>query len=574
MKTIIRFLLFAILLLIFHGQAVGETTTLVSSGDTWTYLDDGSDLGESDWQAYSFGDSGWSTGAAELGYGDGDEATVVSYGPAAETKYITTYFRKTFTVNDPSVYKCLKLRLLRDDGAIVYINGIEVERTNMPDDPITYETLAPRAVTGSEENTFFVTLLDPSVLNTGESNVIAVEIHQVLKPSSDISFDLELTASTSACLKKGPYLLYPDDNTKMDVLWQLTDTGSCLIEWGLDTSYSGESAITPEYGKHKHTITGLSPGTKYYYRVSSNATDQDYQHTGSFVAAPSAQAEHVKFLVYGDTRSYPDDHDTVAAGMISTYTVDPSFQTMLLAAGDLVNQGKNESSWTNEFFDPTYSNVQEVLANLSYQSCVGNHELSGSDGDLYEIYFPYLYVSGYYWSFDYGPVHVAVVDQYAEGEYGSETDPNKIGSAQLAWLEADLAGTNKPWKFILFHEPGWSAGGHKNNTEVQESIQPLCKKYGVSIVFAGHNHYYARAKVNGIHHITTGGGGAPLREPASIPNPAYPYVKTAASVHHYCKADISKNVLTFQAIEPDGTVIDSFKVNLITVAPVMFLLLP
>jgi hypothetical protein len=380
---------------------------------------------------------------------------------------------------------------------------------------------------------------------------------------------------TSANFAKGPYLIYPGDNTKMDVLWQLSDTDSCLIEWGLDTTYSGESTITSEYGsrhQHTHTISGLTPGTKYYYRVSSNATIKDYVHTGSFVATPVDQAENVKFLVYGDTRSYPEDHDTVAAGIISTYTADPSYQTMLLAAGDLVNQGKNESSWSDEFFDPTYTNIQEMLANLSYQAAVGNHELGGSDGDLYAAYFPYPYETGetgYYWSFDYGPVHVAVVSQYAEGDYGSGT--NKIGATQLAWLEADLAATDKPWKFIIFHEPGWSAdGGHDNNKEVQDYIQPLCKEYGVSIVFAGHNHYYARAKVNGVHHITAGGGGAPLR----TPNPAYPYVKATASVHHYCKVDISENILRFQAVEPDGRVIDSFKVNLITVTPALLLLLP
>lgn len=571
MKTIIRFLLFAILLLIFHGQAVGEITTLVSSGDIWTYLDDGSNMGESDWQAYSFNDSGWSTGAAELGYGDGDEATVVSYGPADEAKYVTTYFRKTFSVNDPSVYNCLKLRLLRDDGAIVYINGTEVKRSNMPDGEITYQTLASETVVGGDESRYFVYFLDPSVLNAGESNVIAIEIHQVLKTSSDVSFDLELIASTSACLRKGPYLLYTGDNTEMNILWQLADTDSSKIEWGLDTNYSAGETETSEYGsrhQHKYTITGLTPGRKYYYRISANATIKDYVSTGSFVAAPVDQVENVKFLVYGDTRSFPDDHDMVSAGMISTYTSDPSYQTMLLAAGDLVNTGRDESSWTNEFFDPAYTNIQEVLANLAYQACVGNHELSGTDGDLYEVYFPYpYYASGYYWSFDYGPVHVAVVDQYVEGGYDEGT--NTIGPAQLSWLETDLASTDKQWKFIIFHEPGWSAGGHANNAEVQASIQPLCEEYGVSIVFAGHNHYYARAKVNGVHHITTGGGGAPLR----TPDTGYPYIKVAKSVHHYCKIDISKNVLKFEAVQPDGTVIDSFKVNLITTIPALLLLL-
>src|SRR5437867_1275407 len=95
---------------------------LVASGSTWKYLDDGSDQGTA-WQASSFGDSGWRSGPAELGYGDSAEDivtnTVVSYGPDAKNKYITTYFRDTFNVADPSSDDLLNLGLMRDDGGVV-----------------------------------------------------------------------------------------------------------------------------------------------------------------------------------------------------------------------------------------------------------------------------------------------------------------------------------------------------------------------------------------------------------------------------------------------------------------------
>ena len=74
------------------------TTTLVPAGSTWRYLDNGSNQGTA-WRASGFADGGWAQGAAQLGYGDGDEATVVSYGPNAAAKYRTTYFRRQFTVN-------------------------------------------------------------------------------------------------------------------------------------------------------------------------------------------------------------------------------------------------------------------------------------------------------------------------------------------------------------------------------------------------------------------------------------------------------------------------------------------
>ncbi len=81
--------------------------------------------------------------------------------------------------------------MLRDDGAVVYINGTEVYRSNMPTGSISYTTLAPKAVEGSAESTFLQATLNPGVLVAG-TNVIAVEIHQVSRTSSDISFDLAL----------------------------------------------------------------------------------------------------------------------------------------------------------------------------------------------------------------------------------------------------------------------------------------------------------------------------------------------------------------------------------------------
>ena len=104
----------------------------------------------------------WSSGAAELGYGDGDEATVVGYGPDAGNKYITTYFRHRFTVPDSvDGLVGLTLRLRRDDGAVVYVNGMEAVGGNMPSGDITFSTLASSAVGGDDESAFFRTGAGP-----------------------------------------------------------------------------------------------------------------------------------------------------------------------------------------------------------------------------------------------------------------------------------------------------------------------------------------------------------------------------------------------------------------------------
>jgi hypothetical protein len=78
----------------------------------------------------------------------------------------------------------------------------------------------------------------------------------------------------------------------------------------------------------------------------------------------------------------------------------------------------------------------------------------------------------------------------------------------------------------------------------------------VSVVFGGHNHYYARAVVQGVHHITTGGGGAPLYSP----NRSAPNIVAAASVNHFCTVDIDGSRLHVRALRPNGTLIDSFSV--------------
>ena len=172
------------------GYVAPPPTPFISTGSVWKYLDNGSDQG-ANWIGNGFDDSSWASGPAQLGYGDGDEATVVSFGPNEGNKYITTYFRRTFNVTNALSFGALRLRLLRDDGAIVYLNGHEVFRSNMPPGPILYSTLASSGVGGGAESTFYPAMLDPSFLVNG-SNVLAVEIHQVSPESSDISFDLEL----------------------------------------------------------------------------------------------------------------------------------------------------------------------------------------------------------------------------------------------------------------------------------------------------------------------------------------------------------------------------------------------
>lgn len=364
------------------------------------------------------------------------------------------------------------------------------------------------------------------------------------KASVPVRKDTQKTALVTA-FDKAPYLLYTGKNTEMLIIWQMLSTTNCTIEWGLDENYTLGSQSTAEYGtahQHKFTVTDLTPTTKYFYKVTNGTEIKK----GSFRSGIADSETEVSLYSYGDTRTYPALHDAVAKKMMEEIKLNPKSQSMILVNGDLVQYGSTESSWTNEFFAPQYNNIQELLANMPYLNSMGNHE---GQGLLFGKYFPYpQYTTGrFYYSFDYGPIHCVVLDQYTD---------YTPGSAQYSWLENDLATSNKPWKFIVDHEPGWTAypssGGHGNNSTVQNYIQPLCLKYDVSFVFSGHNHFYSRANVNNVMHVTTGGGGAPLYPPQA----GRENVVIMDKSNHFCKIDIANNTLKLTAMRSDGSIIE------------------
>jgi hypothetical protein len=163
---------------------------LVDLDGTWSYLDTGV-TPPADWATAGFDDGSWSTGQAQFGYGDGDEATVVEQGPVPN-RHITTWFRTSFSVADPADIDHLDLALIRDDGAIVYLNGTELVRTNMPAGPVTAATRATDYAWGPGETEPQLYSVPADALVAGR-NTIAVEIHSASPGSRDLSFALEVT---------------------------------------------------------------------------------------------------------------------------------------------------------------------------------------------------------------------------------------------------------------------------------------------------------------------------------------------------------------------------------------------
>ena len=174
-----------------EGESIGlyrastsDSIYFISKGSLWSYNDNGL-IPNPLWKEIEFFEDSWSSGYAELGYGDDDEATTVSYGDDSDEKHITTYFRKEFFVENILGVESLVLKVLRDDGVVVYLNGEEVMRDNMPFGDIYHYTEASSSISFSNEEEFIVWTLPASQIIVGD-NLLAVEIHQVSETSSDI----------------------------------------------------------------------------------------------------------------------------------------------------------------------------------------------------------------------------------------------------------------------------------------------------------------------------------------------------------------------------------------------------
>ena len=243
--------------------------SLVTSGEPWKFLANGNDPG-AEWPNLAFDDSSWLEGASQLGYGDNDEVTVID----DSTVFATYYFRKTVTIANASEVTNLDLFLLRDDGAVVYINGEEILRDNMPAGVITNETFASGAIGGESENAFQHVSIPSSFLNDGD-NVIAVSIHQSSLTSSDISFDLELFATRASAdegeIPEAPTELAGVANSSTEIGLTWIDNANNELGFQLERQIGNgpwmvlDGNVIPDLTSF--TDDGLLEETEYAYRV-------------------------------------------------------------------------------------------------------------------------------------------------------------------------------------------------------------------------------------------------------------------------------------------------------------------
>ncbi len=177
----------------------GVGATLIPLNTSWRYWDRGT-LPDPSWTSSDYQDDRWSSGRAPLGYGDPGMATVLSFGPDGNNKHVTSYFRRTFDVDDPEALGEIVAELVRDDGALVYLNGTEIIRDGIPQGPVTNATLANLTAGGGDESAVRAFAVPSALLVRGQ-NVIAAEVHQTSRTSSDLRFNFGLKGSSAVELR-------------------------------------------------------------------------------------------------------------------------------------------------------------------------------------------------------------------------------------------------------------------------------------------------------------------------------------------------------------------------------------
>ena len=237
---------------------------LIGLGFSWRYLDDGSDQG-TNWTALGYNDASWTIGPAELGYGDGDEATIVRSNRTDGTRIIATYFRRRFNITSAVAYTNLSLRVRRDDGVVVHLNGVEIFRNFMPGGAISYTTFASAVAANVAETTYLPANVDPRLLRDG-TNVVAAQIHQANLMSSDISFALELVGTRRPDVPRPVLVGEALANGQFRLWFDASSSGSYAIEASADLrSWSTVTTLSAVNGRVEYDVD--EGGNQRFFRA-------------------------------------------------------------------------------------------------------------------------------------------------------------------------------------------------------------------------------------------------------------------------------------------------------------------
>jgi hypothetical protein len=522
-------------------------------GGDWSFMvgtNEPSPVGPEEWRQAEFDDTSWPRGP--MGFGAGNNLEATSVPPLAGTA-TSLYLRRRFSVTNLVDIGWLWLRLDVQSGAAVYLNGAEVFRTNLAGvagDFVPHDAVATNAArTGPQ-------LIDLSaalpLLHDGD-NVLAFQVHT----TGPMDGDLVCLADLLANFTRGPAVQRLDTDTCV-IHFRTTADCSSTIGFGTNSTAENTLVLSGLTNVHFAVLTNLAEGASYHYQV----TVSDGERTGRSENRTFLSGKHsgpVTFAVIGDT----------GAGNPAQYRVAQELAAadaeLVLHLGDIIYL-----QFTTERTDFRCLSVyQPQMAQVPFYFTVGNHDLySGSDAPFLDAFvLPTNSMSGtpHYYSFDQGDVHfvslfVPTLQAFPEAAlYGLGLD-----TPHYQWLTNDLAQTTKPWKVAFFHSPmtdsafhrfdDYNGNGVPDRLEIQALLQPVFERYGVQVVFNGHEHCFERFQpTNGVHRIVSGGGGGTLYGILELD----PDSLWFESAYHHLRASVSGDWMKLQAVDINGRVMDS-----------------
>lgn len=485
--------------------------TLIDKNSNWKFEDNNIAQNDS-WVTPEFDDKSWKSGNAPLGYpanlnisyfGKISNGTLVNNNKSGNA-IITYYYRKDFNLENINNISKLDFRFGVDDGIVIYLNGSEISRFNMPTGIVTHATNASSIRTSEYKLSLFPSQFN-RILHNGK-NEIAVEIHNRNKNSSDIYFDMELKASyeeQAAASISSNDIVSPKitdismtpgkDETQMNFLWYSTkDIGNATVllafkddtstKFPLDNAKSFSGITTKaSSGKfsNKVSINGLLSNTEYVYKVG-NGNEWSASYTFK-----TANTKSFNFLFMGDPQIGASGLSSDTASWANTLKKGLSMfpnTNMIFSAGDQANSA-SETEYS-AFLSPS------VLKNIPVATTQGNHDELGT-----------------YYNYHFNNPNTSLI--YGVSRSGSDyyfvqnnalfivLNSNNANTASHSdFVRAAVnANTNVKWKIVMFHHSIYSSSVHSSSSSIVErrnTLTPVFEQNGIDVVLMGHDHTYTR----------------------------------------------------------------------------------
>lgn len=347
-----------------------------------------------------------------------------------------------------------------------------------------------------------------------------------------------------------------DPATSQTITWLMADNLLRQVQYMKENEFNGNFDLAQQINvngtiftnsnyRYTANLSGLTPNTKYIYRVGSEGI-----WSGNLSFTTAADTEKITFLYLGDVQAGYTEWGNMLNSIENGY---PQIKFSLLG-GDLTNNGSDENEW-GQFLNA----ASGYFSKIPLMPTFGNH-----DGSMYLNFFA-LPTNGptglekEFYSFDYGNAHFVVLNS-----------SNNTNAAAKRWLQADLQSTTKSWKFVMFHHPAYPA--FEDYKPIDESIcenwVPILEDNGVDMVFVGHQHLYMRTypiyrgqlrtdpSEYGIVYVMGNSGSKTYASGGWLP-----YIAKEETGSNYQIININGNVLNLTSKTANGELIENYTIN-------------